>query len=301
MGDDCAVIRAPRGTLLLKVDPVLHGRHFDDSIPPEAVGAKLLKRNLSDFAAMGGGKPVAALLSLALDPRVSIRWLERFHRGLATTARRFRVPVVGGAVAEARGTLLASLSLIGSATGSRILKRTGAAIGDRICVTGLLGGSLRSGHHYRFEPRLAEGRWLSGTSGVRAMIDVSDGLAKDLPVLTPAGAEPAIFAAEIPRRRGVDLRAALCEGEDYELLFTLSLRENWTRFEKAWARRFPGGRLSCIGKFVRKGKRPGESINLADYRGYIHFAGKNHKTRRSKYQKNSKSRKAKSQRAKYRK
>src|ERR1700722_1817622 len=109
IGDDCAVLPAARGRQLLTIDPVIYGRHFDGSVPPAAVGAKLLKRNLSDIAAMGG-RPVAAVVALTLDPRVSLAWLEKFYRGLAAAARRHGVAIVGGDVAEAEGVLAASLA-----------------------------------------------------------------------------------------------------------------------------------------------------------------------------------------------
>ena len=114
IGDDCAVLPASRRRQLVTTDPVIFGRHFDDSVPPCAVGAKLLKRNLSDLAAMGA-RPTAAVVSLALDPRVSTRWLEQFHRGLAAVARRFSVAVVGGDVAQSDGFLGAFLTLFGEA------------------------------------------------------------------------------------------------------------------------------------------------------------------------------------------
>ena len=160
IGDDCAVLPGVRGRQLITVDPVIYGRHFDATVPPRAAGAKLLKRNLSDLAAMGG-RPTAAVLSLILDARVSLTWLEQFYRGLGACARRYRVPIVGGDVAQADGILAASLTLLGQAAGPRVVARTGARPGDWIHVTGVLGGSLRSGHHFRFRPRLSEGAWLA--------------------------------------------------------------------------------------------------------------------------------------------
>ena len=120
--------------------------------------------------------------------------------------------------------LAASLTLLGRATGPRVVTRTGARRGDALYVTGNLGRSLQSGHHCNFSPRLAEGAWLARQPAVRAMLDVSDGLAKDLHALTPSGAAPALDAAMLPRRRGADLRAALTDGEDYELVFALAAR-----------------------------------------------------------------------------
>lgn len=269
IGDDCAVLPAARGRQLITVDPVIFGRHFDASVPPRDVGAKLLKRNLSDLAAMGG-RPAAAVLALTLDPRTSLAWLEQFYRGLAACARRYRVPVVGGDIAQADGVLAASLTLLGGAAGARILTRTGARVGDAIYVTGVLGRSLRSGHHFKFTPRLAEGAWLASRPAVRAMMDLSDGLAKDLRALTPRGAAPALDAAALPFRRGADLSAALTDGEDYELVFALSAEADPASFLRAWHRAFPRTRLSRIGSFVR-GEAPSGAVPLTDYSGYEHL------------------------------
>ncbi len=270
IGDDCAVLPPSHGRQLITVDPVIFGRHFDASIPPRAVGAKLLKRNLSDLAAMGG-RPTAAVLALTLDPRTSLAWLEHFYRGLAACARRYRVPIVGGDIAQADGVFAASLTLLGTATGPRVVTRTGARVGDSIYVTGILGGSLRSGHHHAFTPRLAEGAWLARHPPVRAMLDVSDGLAKDLHALTPRGAAPALDAASLPLRRDADLRAALTDGEDYELVFALSARADATAFARAWARAFPRTRLTRIGHFAKAGSLPASALRLEEFSGYEHL------------------------------
>ncbi len=270
IGDDCAVLPPSRGRQLITVDPVIYRRHFDDRVPPRHVGAKLLKRNLSDLAAMGG-RPTAAVLALTLDPRVSVSWLEQFYRGLAACARRYGVPVVGGDIAEADGVLAASLTLLGKATGPRTLTRSGARRGDLIYVTGALGGSLRTGHHHTFTPRLAEGAWLAHRPEVRAMMDVSDGLAKDLHALTPRGAVPALEAGAIPRRAGCSLRAALTDGEDYELVFIVNASTDATAFQRAWSRSFPRLRLTCVGKFVVAGRLPEGAVKLTDFQGYEHL------------------------------
>ncbi len=270
IGDDCAVLPASRGRQLITVDPVIYGRHFDDSVPPRAVGAKLLKRNLSDLAAMGG-RPTAAVLALTLDARTHLHWLESFYRGLAASARDYKVSVVGGDVAQADGIIAASLTLLGEATGPRILTRTGARQGDAIYVTGHLGGSLSTGHHHTFKPRLAEGAWLARRAGITAMMDVSDGLAKDLRSITPLRSAPAIDPASIPLRRGADLRAALTDGEDYELVFTLASHVNSTAFERAWSHAFPRTRLSRIGCFVSARRLPSEALDLSNLHGYEHL------------------------------
>jgi thiamine-monophosphate kinase len=270
IGDDCAVLPATRRRQLITVDPVIYGGHFDDSVPPSAVGEKLLKRNLSDLAAMGG-RPIAAVLALILDARVSRSWLEKFYRGLAASARHYRVSIVGGDIAQAEGVVAASLTLLGESAGPRVITRTGAKIGDAIYVTGTLGGSVPTKHHFRFTPRLQEGAWLARRPEVRAMMDVSDGLAKDLHALTPAQATPSIEAEALPRRAGVDVRSALTDGEDYELVFALARHADRDAFERAWTRAFPRTRLSRIGQFTDRKKLPPSALRLADFHGYEHL------------------------------
>jgi thiamine-monophosphate kinase len=158
--------------------------------------------------------------------------------------------------------------------------RTGARTGDWIYVTGTLGGSLL-GHHWRFVPRLAEGEWLSRRDEVRAMMDVSDGLAKDLHALTPSGAWPAIEEAMVPistaarvcaRSTGqTPLRHALGDGEDYELAFVVAGRADRAALERAWRRRFPRLRLTCLGRFVSARQIPAGSVDLSTFQGYEHL------------------------------
>ncbi|MEO6243942.1 MAG: thiamine-phosphate kinase [Opitutaceae bacterium] len=270
IGDDCAVLTPSRGRQLITVDPVIFGRHFDATIPPRGVAEKLLKRNLSDIAAMGG-RPVAAVLALTLDGKTSVTWLEQFYRGLGGCARKFEVALVGGDIAQADGVFAASLTLLGEATGPRILTRVGAKAGDAIYVTGVLGGSLASGHHFRFRPRLAEGRWLARQKDVRSMMDVSDGLAKDLRALTPPHTEAALDPTALPRRSGAGVRGALCDGEDYELAFALARRSDEEKFRRDWRRAFPRTRLTRIGQFAAADRLPPGAITLGDYRGYEHL------------------------------
>ncbi|MEN9661808.1 MAG: hypothetical protein RL324_757 [Verrucomicrobiota bacterium] len=270
IGDDCAVLPAAKGRQLITVDPVVYPRHFNDAVPARAVGAKLLKRNLSDLAAMGG-RPTAAVLALTLDPRVSRRWLEGFYRGLAACARQYRVPIVGGDIAQSNGTVAASLTLLGACAGPRFVARTGARIGDTLWVTGRLGGSLPSRHHYTFTPRLAEGAWLARQAAVRAMMDLSDGLAKDVHALTPRGAAAAIDGSALPLRRGYDVRAALTDGEDYELVFALARGTDRDAFQRRWRRAFPRVPLRCIGRFTAKGKLPQGALDLTAFHGYEHL------------------------------
>lgn len=282
IGDDCAVVPSSGRPMLITTDPVIHGQHFDDTVPARAVGAKLLKRNLSDIAAMGG-RPVAAVLSLALAPETDARWLRDFYRGLAAAARTFRVRIVGGDITQGpRGFFGAFLTLHGEAAGPRAVTRSGARAGDALYVTGSLGGSLL-GHHYKFTPRLTEGAWLAQRTEVRAMMDLSDGLAKDLGSLTPRGLAPALCGPAVPISRAAQRRAAqtgaaplahaLSDGEDYELLIVVARDADRAAFERAWRTRFPSVPLSHIGGFVRAADRAAlaGAVNLRDYNGYEHL------------------------------
>jgi len=270
IGDDCAVL--PAGSRLVTVDPVVFGRHFDHHLSPRDVGAKLLKRNLSDIAAMGG-KPTAAVVGLLLSPDVKVEWLKEFYRGLASAARRYGVAIVGGDVAQSGGKKVfsAHLTLLGNPATSRVLTRSGATIGDNLYVTGLLGNSLASGHHHQFEPRLAAGAWLAGRKEVTAMMDVSDGLAKDVHALVPPGGAASLFAAALPVRAGVTLKMALTDGEDYELLLAVSRDADLWRFELNFCRVFPDLPLTRIGRISPFRQLDPGAIKLEHYHGYAHL------------------------------
>lgn len=280
IGDDCAVLRPATRAQLVTTDPVIYGRHFDASVPARAVGEKLLKRNLSDIAAMGG-RPVAAVLSLCLAAETNVVWLRAFYLGLAAMARRHRVRIVGGDLTQGpQGFFGAFLTLHGTAAARRVVTRTGARAGDRIFVTGQLGGSLL-GRHYRFTPRLAEGAWLADRPEVRAMMDISDGVAKDVGSLTSAGLAPALCESAVPvsaatrrlaRRSGrTPLFHALCDGEDYELLFVVCRDADLAALHRAWQRRFPRLPLTQIGVFAKESNLPAGALALADYHGYEHL------------------------------
>jgi len=279
IGDDCAVLPPSRQAQLVTTDPVVYGRHFDDTVSARAAGAKLLKRNLSDIAAMGG-RPVSAVVSLALAPGTRLAWLRQFYLGLAACARRHGVRIVGGDITEAPPRFFgAFLTLHGVAAG-RAVPRHGARAGDLIYVTGRLGGSLL-GHHLRFTPRLAEGAWLARRSEVRAMMDLSDGLAKDLGSLTARGLAGALQPAAVPvsaaarrlaRTTGrTALAHAVADGEDYELLLVLRRGSATARFERDWRRRFPRLALTLIGRFVPAGRLPTGALRLELYPGYEHL------------------------------
>lgn len=275
IGDDCAVLPPTTRAQLVTTDPVIHGRHFDDSVSPRAVGAKLLKRNLSDIAAMGG-KPIAAVVSLAMAPETDAAWLGEFYRGLAVAARKFHVKIVGGDITEGpAGFFGAFLTLHGEASGPRVITRTGAKAGDAIFVTGRLGGS-RAGHHYQFTPRIAEGSWLAKQMEVVAMMDVSDGVAKDVQTLTPQGLVASVLPANVPASAAAKTAAgksgrpawahAMTDGEDYELLFVV--RGNEAAFGRRWSGKFKTP-LTQLGHFTRKTEA--SAIDWSTLHGWEHL------------------------------
>ena len=271
IGDDCAVLTPPEtGKLLLTTDPVVYGKHFAPADPPGKVGAKLLKRNLSDIAAMGG-QPGPALLALAMGEDLQMEWLAAFLAGLAGACQEYGVHLVGGDITSAaEGTFIATLTQTGTAT--RPVARQGADIGSPIYVTGSLGGSLQ-GKHLDFVPRLGEGQFLASLDNLRSMTDLSDGMAKDLPGLLPPGSSASMDVGILPLHPAAHSpEAAFCDGEDYELLFTLepgTLLREWP-FETPCTK---------IGQVVqgREGATLFDSISGAplDFNkpGYEHFQG----------------------------
>ncbi len=270
IGDDCAAVVAPRGKLLLlKTDCVVERRHFRASDSPVAVGWKAVCRAVSDIAACGG-EPQHALITCVLRDKQTGRWLDGLYRGIEKAGREFRFHVVGGELARTNGPAVINVAMTGAVARREFIRRGGGRSGDLLYVTGALGGSLRSGWHLRFRPRLREARWLAKNIRPTAMMDLSDGLAADLPRLAAeSGTGFVIDANAVPHRRGASLRAALSEGEDFELLFAVPKMKS-IRLEKEWKRKFPALRLTRIGHLTKRGTAQG----LGAARGYDHFAGK---------------------------
>lgn len=257
-GDDCAVLRG--GDLgvwrLLKTDCVVEGVHFLAETEPERVGWKAAARAVSDFAAMGGGQPREALITLVAPPRRSFAWAEGVYRGLVRCAKRFGFAIVGGETSRPPlgcEVVMLSVSLSGTIPERACRMRSGARPGDGIWVTGTLGGTLRSGKHLDFVPRLEEARWLVEHLPVTAMMDLSDGIARDLPRLAAcSGVGVRLIEENVPLNLGVDLAEGLTGGEDYELLLTLKSEPSTERLA-AWAAAFPEVRLTKIGEVMPDG------------------------------------------------
>jgi thiamine-monophosphate kinase len=290
IGDDCAVLRVPAGhQLLVTTDFSLENVHFRRAWhPPEVVGWRCLTRGLSDIAAMGG-EPRAAFLSLALDRGTPQAWVSKFLDGLSKAAAEFRIPLAGGDTAQSDGGIQADIVVVGSVPRGKAVLRSGARVGDRIYVTGELGGSaaaltqLKKGNirskdykrHFHPVARVQVGQWLRRRGLASAMIDTSDGLSTDLGHLCEeSGLGAVIDLVAIPRalvgrpKETVSIDLALHGGEDYELLFTSS---------KTIPPSIAGVPVTPIGHVTRKNERvlvdqKGRRRRLTA-RGWEHFQG----------------------------
>ena len=290
IGDDCAVLRVPRGhQVLVTTDLMVEKVHFRrDWHPPDAVGRRCLTRGLSDIAAMGG-EVGAFFLSLALGGDVPQKWVDKFFSGLLAWAGKFKVPLAGGDTAESPHGIQIDIVTVGSVPQGKAVLRSGAQPGDQIYMTGTLGASAaailqlkagrpmgpEAGPHFHPTPRLAVGEWLRKKGIASAMIDTSDGLSTDLEHIceeSHVGAE--IEVAAIPRARAgtgsleVALGLALHGGEDYELLFTSA---------KKVPARVAGVPVTRIGEIAKKqGMRirdPEGHMRVLEARGWEHFRG----------------------------
>ncbi len=260
-GDDCAVVRV-EGEMLLTVDQVVAGRHFEAGTLVELIAQKAVARSVSDIAAMGGTPRWG--LATGLLPRGYAQGDALFD-AMARWGREFGAPLVGGDVATWDGGLVITCTVGGAVHAKRgAVLRSGARPGDEVWVTGRVGGSLGSGRHLSFVPRVAEGAWLCDVLGddLHAMIDVSDGVGIDASRIAAAsGVGIEIELELVPQHEGVkDALRAIGDGEDYELLFAVkagapkaSATENGTMLTRI-GRVVAGPAGSCVA-IDGKGKR----------------------------------------------
>jgi thiamine-monophosphate kinase len=226
-GDDMAMVRLDGGRLLAAVDQLVGGRHVAPDVDPAQAGRKAIARSVSDVAAMAA-EPRASLVSVALPPDYGEERALALFDGMRRAAESFGCPLVGGDIAvhaAADHPLVCSVTVLAEPGPGGPVLRGGARAGDRLFVTGALGGSVDAdggGPHLTFAPRVAEGLALAAAlgDGLHAMIDVSDGLGRDAGhIATQSGVVIEIDAAALPCRGAVDWRRAASDGEDYELLF----------------------------------------------------------------------------------
>jgi len=235
------------------------------------------------------------VVTIGLPENFKPETVEQIYGGLNALAQKHGVAIVGGETTASPERLFISVALLGAVGRGKQILRSTAKAGDAIFVTGELGGAS-AGKHFDFEPRLAEARWLAEHFPVHAMIDLSDGLAGDLRhVLKASGVGAELLKSAIPISRAAKvgssrcddrtaqravptfktpLAAALTDGEDFELLFTLAAGDAVPLLD-AWKKQFPKLKLSCIGKIVA-----GEGITIRDKEGvrpltahgYVHFS-----------------------------
>ncbi len=265
-GDDTAVIRLPGSDRLLlsTVDQVVEGVHVLPGEAPERIAEKLVRRNVSDIAAMGG-RPAYAMLTVAGKP-LSEEFLGAFHRGVQRACAEYGICVVGGDVSSLpeEGAVF-TLSLLGFAEEGGVKLRRAARPGDLLCGTGCYGRSFESGHHLTFHPRLQEGVFLGKTPAVHAMMDVSDGLLKDARRMAMESGLALRFECEhIPLRAGASVEDALCDGEDYELICAVD-----PAGADALCSAFPN--LTRMGCFVNGTPGSVSGIPALNKKGFDHF------------------------------
>jgi thiamine-monophosphate kinase len=287
IGDDCACIRIPPGhEALITTDFSLEDIHFRRKWQPAAsVGHRCLLRGLSDIAAMGG-TPLAVFLSLALPDRLQQVWVDEFLDGLIKLASKFAVPLAGGDTSKSPQKVLADIVVLGSVPRGKAILRSGARPGDRIFVTGTLGGAattlaalLRrdkkktpapdSNSYFYPSPRVEVGRILREKGLASSMIDISDGLSTDLSHICEESKVGAELIADAIPRGNADLRFALHGGEDYELLFTAPAKATVPL-------RIANVPITEIGRIVRGRQmslRTGGKLQKLAPEGWEHFRG----------------------------
>lgn len=266
-GDDCAVVDSGKGCLqLLKTDALVENIHFLPDAPARKIGWKAIARVISDFAAMGG-TPDRFLVSIAISADRSVSFVEGMYRGMGDCMRAHGGVLVGGETSRVPdgSASVISVAATGRVARRHLVLRSGGEPGDVLMVTGRLGGSL-AGRHLDFSPRVEQAAWLVATAKPSAMMDLSDGLAKDLPRMAEAsGCGYVVDPEAIPCSRNRTVSQALADGEDFELLFAVRPRKAG-KLLGGWKRKFPKLPLTVIGRLVEKG------TGMSLQGGWDHFA-----------------------------
>ncbi|MBI4309903.1 MAG: thiamine-monophosphate kinase [Candidatus Omnitrophica bacterium] len=221
IGDDAAVLPFSKDKyLLFTTDMLAEDAHFTRRMKAEAIGHKAMACSISDIAAMGG-LPTFAVVSIGLPKLTPVDFVRNIYKGMARVSKQFNVNIVGGDTVKS-DKIVINVALLGQVEKEYLVTRSGAKPKDWIFVSGHLGGSLASGRHLTFIPRVAQARFLVQYFKPNAMMDISDGLAGDLNhILRMSKVGAKLWEETIPRHKGATLKQALNDGEDFELLFTL--------------------------------------------------------------------------------
>lgn len=265
IGDDMAQVRIANGvTVLITTDMMLDGVHFDlKKATLRQVGYKAMAVNLSDCAAMAT-IPIAAVAAVALPKRFGQKELKELHKGITEAADKYNCPLIGGDITcwKGRERLAINIAMISKRAANKPVRRSGAKVGDCICVTDSLGGSLYR-RHLAFEPRVKEALKIAQMVRLHSMMDLSDGLSSDLNrICRQSGVGAILDASLIPiskdaKRSKKSLDSALNDGEDFELVFTLSEKDCKKLLSK-WKERVS---ITCIGRITALRKL---QIKMAD-------------------------------------
>jgi len=278
IGDDMAQIRWAGDSVLITIDMLLDGVHFDlREATLEQAGYKAMAVSLSDCAAMAT-VPVAAVVSTALPRGFGEKELKKLHAGIVRAGVKYGCALVGGDITSWGGEnpMAISVAMLSRAAGSGPVGRSGAEVGDLICVTGSLGGS-RYGKHLEFEPRVREAIKIAGAVKVHSMIDISDGLSSDLKRICAQSGVGAVIEAELipvsseAKASENPLKSALHDGEDFELLFTLS-QEDCGKLLEIWDEPVAITRIGTISDSGQMHiKMPGGEVSELRAGGYEHL------------------------------
>jgi thiamine-monophosphate kinase len=281
IGDDMAqIVVGGDRSVLVTTDMLLDGTHFEvKTAGLQRVGYKAMAASLSDCAAMAT-IPLAAVVAVGLPRGFSEGQMRELHSGILSAADKYRCPLVGGDITSWKdaGRLVVCVSMLSKPADKPPVRRNGAKAGDVICVTGSLGGSgLRK--HLDFEPRVREALEMARIADLHAMMDLSDGLSTDLNrICEQSGVGARIEASALPisedaRAQADPLAAALNEGEDFELLFTLS-PDQWGKLSSQWRDPLRLTAVGCVTDTGRMEIRMPEG-NVIDLEpgGYEHSMG----------------------------